>query len=613
MCYNRSVIDMRKKHSKKKKRKLSVYKIVGLLLFCISIVFCIMMTTLDILPFKYYIMMVIVFLIINICIDNFLFKKKIKKRKKNIVLIVSFLFMIIMVIPIIYMGKTLGFMKHIIAKNYKIENYSVIVLKDSEYNNINDINGHEVGMYESTDGALDAKKKLSNNVDVTYKKYDNTEKISQELLDKKIDIIVLEDSILNMIQEENTSFAESTKVIYNFKIKLKSQNEAKEVDVINEPFNIYLTGIDTYGDISSVSRSDVNIIMTVNPKTKQILLTSIPRDYYVELHGKNGSKDKLTHAGIYGTDMSMTTIEDLLGIEINYYFKVNFSSFIDIINAIGGIEVMSEYSFTSIDGIKYKEGENKLNGEEALSFARERKAFSEGDRQRGANQQAVIEAVIKKLSSKSILVKYDSLLSSIDGKFETNMSSKKITSLIKMQLNDMASWNVVSIVLDGSNGRGITYSGGNQELYVMIPDWNTVDEASSTIKDVLDGMILDESYVPDKSKSTRKIKSYGAGDVKKAHNDNDNKKEETNKKNNDEKEGTQKDNDKSADNEIETATTIEEVKDDEEEKIIEIVIDKEDKTEENKKTDDKDDQQKDKKNDDKNDSNTNTDKESKEN
>lgn len=628
MCYNDIVIDMRKKNKKNKKRKVSIYKISGLLLLCVSTIFCIVMTLLDILPLKYYGLMVIVFLIINVLIDSFLFKKKIKKRKKNIALGISFLLTVIMIVPIIYMGKTMNFMKHIVAKSYKVENYSVIVLKDSKYNNINDINNQSVGMYENTEGSSQAKTILTDSVDITFKKYDSIEMISQELLDKKIEIIVLEDSILNMIQEENSSFAESIKVIHTFKIKIKSQNEAKDVDVISEPFNIYLTGIDTYGDISSVSRSDVNIIMTVNPKTKQILLTSIPRDYYVELHGKKGSKDKLTHAGIYGTDMSITTIEDLLGIEINYYFKVNFSSFIDIINAIGGIEVISDYSFTSIDGIKYTEGKNKLNGEEALSFARERKAFAEGDRQRGANQQAVIEAVINKLSNKSILTKYDSLLNSIDGKFETNMGSKKITSLIKMQLNDMASWNVISIALDGSNGKGITYSGGNQELYVMIPDWNTVDEASSTIKDVLEGVILDESYVPDKSKSTRKIKSYGAGDVKKAttNTEDNSKKEQTTTKQDEKKEDSKSSENKLDDKKNDTSVTIEEPKDDEEDKIIEIIINKDDKkNDDDVKTDDKD--NKDNKNEDRDnldnnkeenkendkvDSDTNTDKEPKE-
>ncbi len=554
---------MKKKNIKKKKRKFSIYKMTGLLLFCVSIIFCVVMTMLDILPSKYYLLVVIILLIMNISVDSFLFRKKVKKHKKNTALGITFVLLVLLITPIIYMSKTLGFMMKISTTNYKIENYSVIVLKESNYNSIEDINGQSVGIYENTEGIKQAKKKLLDKIDVTFKSYDNGNTICQDLLEKKIDVIVVEDTILNMVKEENGDFESSIKVIHSFKIKIKSNNEAKSVNVVEEPFNVYITGIDTYGDISSVSRSDVNIVMTVNPKTKQILLTSIPRDYYVELHGKKGSKDKLTHAGIYGTDMSISTIEDLLGIEINYYIKVNFSSFIDIINTLGGIEVYSKYAFTSIDGIKYQEGDNNLNGEQALSFARERKAFSEGDRQRGANQQAVIEAVIKKMCSKSISTKYDSLLNSIEGKFQTNMSKNTITSLIKMQLDDMASWNVVSINLDGSNGKGITYSGGNQELYVMIPDWDTVDEASSTIKAVLDGTILDDSYKADKSKSTRKIKSYSTGDVQKAS-----KNEESPKT-----ESIEEDN-KKRENEI--VTIVEEKKEEDDDKVVEITIEKDD-------------------------------------
>ena len=566
---------MKKKSSKKRKRKISIYKLVGLCLFIMSCILLVMAKILDILPAKYFIVIIIGVLIINVLIDFFLFRKKAKRYKKNIALILSILLIVLSFFPIFYMNRTMDFMDSIVATDYKLENYSVIVLKSSKYDSINDIKELSVGIYENTDGINRAKKELTKQIDITYKSYDSLEDISKDLLDGKTSVIMLEDSIFSMIKEDNPDFEELTKIIYTFKIKVKSDNEAKEVNVVGEPFSVYITGIDTYGDISSVSRSDVNIVMTVNPKTKQILLTSIPRDYYVELHGKKGSRDKLTHAGIYGTDMSIGTIEDLLGIEINYYFKVNFSSFIDIINAIGGIEVYSKYSFTSIDGYQYSEGYNEMNGEEALSFARERKAFSEGDRQRGADQQAVIEAVIKKLSNKSILSKYDSLLKSIEGKFQTNMSSKKITSLIKMQLDDMASWNVVSISLDGSNGFGVTYSGGNQELYVMIPNWDTVDEASSTIKAVLDGKKLDESFKPDKTESTRVMKSYSET-TKKVD-----KKEEVKV---DKKEEVKEEKEEVKEDNKEEVKETSEVVDDSDEKEIEIKIE-DDKNENNDKTD----------------------------
>ena len=485
-----------------------------------------MVKSLDILPEKYFIAILIFLFVVNVILDYFLFRKKVKKKKKIIALCISILFIILSFFPLFYIGRTANFMESIVACDYKLENYSVVVLKSSEYKDVDDIKELSVGIYENTDGINKAKKELLNKVDVTFENYDDLDNIKKDLMDGKVNVLLLEDSILSMMKEDSPEFEEAIKVIYTFKIKIKSSNEAKDVNVVLDSFNIYITGIDTYGDISSVSRSDVNIVMTVNPKTKQVLLTSIPRDYYVELHGKKGSRDKLTHAGIYGTDMSIGTIEDLLGIEINYYFKVNFTSFVDIINALGGIEAYSKYSFTSIDGYKYSEGYNKMNGEEALSFARERKAFSEGDRQRGADQQAVIEAVIKKMSNKSIISKYNSLLNSIEGKFQTNMSPEKIKSLVKMQLDDLASWNVTSISLDGSNGMGITYSGGNQQLYVMIPNWDTVDEASSTIKAVLDGKKLDESFKPDKTTSTRVMKNYSGSDnyVKKTEEKEDNKK-----------------------------------------------------------------------------------------
>ena len=577
MCYNRYVVDMRKKSSNKKKRKFSIYKSAGLILFIVSLILFVMLKKLDVLPVKYEALVILFLLVVNGVIDWFLFRKKAKKLKKNIAFGFACLFSILFIIPMFYMGKTMNFMSKIGASNYKLENYSLIVLKDSKLDKVSDVKGKSVGIYENTDGVKDAKEQLIDKVEVTFENYDNLEKLAGDLLESKIEVIFVEDSILSMMKEDNPDFEGNIKVIYTIKVKIKTSNKAKDVNVSNEPFNVYITGIDTYGELSSVSRSDVNIVMTVNPKTKQILLTSIPRDYYVELHGKKGSRDKLTHAGIYGTDMSIGTIEDLLGIDINYYVKINFTSFIDIINAIGGIEVYSKYTFTSIDGYNYTEGYNQMNGEEALSFARERKAFSEGDRQRGADQQAVIEAMIKKLSNKSILTKYDSLLKSIEGKFETNMSSSQITSLIKMQLNDMASWKVKSISLDGTNGKGVTYSGGSQELYVMIPDWNSVDEASSTIKAVLDGEILDEDFKPDKTKSTRVTKSYSTTVT------------------NTEKKET-KEEDKVEEKENNVTSVEEKISDDENDKEIEIVIDKNKDKNKDKSSDTSDDKKDDDKN-----------------
>ena len=485
---------MGKRKGNRKKRKLSFYKIVGILLFIVSLIFGIFASLMDVLPTKYYILLIVFLLLLNVVIDFFLFRKKTKKVKKRIASGFAIIFMLVMIIASSYFYRTLEFLWGIGISDYKVENYSVIVLKDSKYKKIGNLKGKTIGYYENTVGSSDALKELNKEVSCKTDSYTNLSLFASDLLESKVDSLLVEESILNMLYEDNENFEDSVKVIYTFTVKIKTSNDAKDVNVVKEPFNVYITGIDTYGEISSVSRSDVNIVMTVNPETKQVLLTSIPRDYYVELHGIKGSRDKLTHAGIYGTDMSISTIEDLLGIEINYYLKVNFSSFIDIVNALGGIEAYSKYSFTSIDGYSYKEGYNKMNGEEALSFARERKAFADGDRQRGADQQAVIEAIISKACSKEILSKYNSLLDSIEGEFETNMSTKKITSLIKMQLNDMAKWTVTSIGLDGFNGNETTYTGGSQKLYVMIPDEETIKQASKLINDVINGEKLTGSY-----------------------------------------------------------------------------------------------------------------------
>ena len=481
----------------RKKRKLSIYKVLALMLFIASIFMSFIIYKVNILPNKYLYLVLGGIVFINLLFDMFLMRKKAKKGLR-----IFFSFLTIVVIGIMcfiahYILNTLGFLAKIGPKDYKTETYSVIVLKDSKYNKLKNLKDLDIGYYNNSEGAKQANKKVLKNVGVNFKSYDDANELAKELLEGETKVIMLEDSVLSMVNEDNPDFNSKTKVIYKFVIKLKSKTRAKDVNVTSKSFNIYISGIDTYGEITSVSRSDVNIIATINPKTKQILLTSIPRDYYVQLHGTTGVKDKLTHAGIYGVDKSITTIEDLLDIDINYYIKVNFTSVIDIVNALGGITVYSDYTFTSIDGVHFAEGNNNMNGEQALAFARERKAFLDGDNQRGKDQQAVIAALIKKMCSKSIITKYDSILNSLNGKFQTNMSSKKITSLLKMQLNDMATWNVSTYNLEGVNSTNYTYSGGNAKLFVMEPILGSIEEAHNLINDVKKGKKLKATYTYD--------------------------------------------------------------------------------------------------------------------
>lgn len=487
----------KRKNSKSSRRKISLFKITALLLLIISILFMILLYKIDILPFYQFCTILTGVFVVDLIFGTLLMRKKTKKAIRGFFVFLSFIVIGVMSYVSYNLLNTMGFLTNIQDDGYKTENYSVVVLKNSKCSKLIDIKGKEIGYYNNSDGANKANKRLTKIVNVKLNKYDDSTIIKDELLSNKVGAILIEDSILSMIKEENPDFENLTKVIYHFSIKIKVKNSAKDVNVTQDAFNIYISGIDTYGKISSVSRSDVNMIVSVNSKTKQVLLTSIPRDYYVKLHGVNGINDKLTHAGMYGVDMSIGTIEDLLGIEINYYIKVNFTSLIEIVDSLGGVNVYSDYTFNSIDGKHFTKGNNALNGEQALSFARERKAFSDGDRQRGRNQQAVIAAIISKVCSKQILTKYTSLLNSLEDKFQTNMKSSKITSLIKMQLKDMSAWNVSTYGLEGVDSRNYTYSAGNSLLYVMEPVTGSIQQAKELITQVINGKKLESSYTYD--------------------------------------------------------------------------------------------------------------------
>ena len=480
---------------KSKKAKWNVRKIVGVTTLLFNLVLTILLIVLNILPTKYLIPIVIIFIGIDALIILFGYFKKLKKKGSVIYIILNILWCLVCIFGSFYLFKTINFMGGLGKSDQKTENYSVIVLNDSAYEKVEDIKDKEVGLvsYQS-EGKTKAKEHLSSKVSVNYKDFETPQDLENALLDKDIEVIMIEDSYVEMFKEINEDFESLTRVIYSFSVQMKTEDISKDVSVTKEPFSIYISGIDTYGKISSVSRSDVNIVVTVNPNTNQILLVSIPRDYYVKLHGTTGYNDKLTHAGIYGVDMSVKTIEDLLGININYYVKVNFSSVIKIVDVLDGIDVYSEYTFKSYSGYNFTKGYNHMDGKQALDFARTRKAFASGDRQRGKNQQAVIEALIRKCSSAAVITKYSSLLDSINGSFQTNMSTKEITSLAKYQLDKMPEWTVKSISLDGSDAYNYTYSYGRSKAYVMVPYESSIKEAQQALSEILGGAVQESSY-----------------------------------------------------------------------------------------------------------------------
>ena len=466
---------------KNKKRLTLISKIFLVILNVIILLDIFLIIRMNVLPTK-FLMPVLVLIGIVLLVFNILLTRK--KKKKSFIYFLSVLVIFIFSLIGYYLLGTLGFLSGFGSHTYKEEAYSVVVLKNSNYEELKDLDNKRFGLISlESKGQKQALKKLKNKIDFKEKEYSDSGSLAQALLANDVEAILIENAQLEMVYENILDFEVLTKVLHEESIKIEVENKINKIDVTEDFFNIYISGIDTYGSVNKTSRSDVNLVASINPKTKEVLITSIPRDYYVSLAGKKGLKDKLTHAGIYGVETSMNTIADLLDTEIDYYVKVNFSSLINIVDTLGGIEVNSNYNFTTIDNYTFKKGINYLNGKKALSFVRERHAFDYlgGDRVRGENQQLVLKALIEKALKPSILVKYNSLLKSVDKSFITNIPEEYITKLINNQLDNNASWNIETINLDGSNGYEYTYSYQSQKLYVMIPNEETVINAQEKI------------------------------------------------------------------------------------------------------------------------------------
>ena len=277
--------------------------------------------------------------------------------------------------------------------------------------------------------------------------------------------------------------------------------------ITKEPFVVYLSGVDNRGELTEKARSDVNILAVVNPETKQAALINTPRDYYVDLAGTD-SKDKLTHAGLYGVETSMATLGNLYGVNVEHYIRINFAGFIRIIDAIGGVDVYSDQAFTSVgspgyyDPTTFAEGWNHLDGKSALAFARERHAFASGDIQRGINQMKVINAMMNKIKSPTVLMSFSKLMDAVSDCFVTSLSQEQISALVRMQLASLSDWDIQSYTVTGTGGKSSQcYSAKGQSLYVMKPDENSVNQAKELIASVLggDGTVSDTQQTPEKT------------------------------------------------------------------------------------------------------------------
>lgn len=403
-----------------------------------------------------------------------------------------------------YINKTRSAISSISGETTEVTQMAVYVKSDDAADSVEATAGYTYGILssldrENTDGAV-AHLNSEFGTEVQTKEYAGLTELADGILNGEVNAMLLNSGYLSVYEDMDGYTDFSTKIKEVGTVDVESTIQSAEESTPIEPittanggkvYTIYLSGIDTRGEMTAKSRSDVNIIATVNTDTHEILLVSTPRDYFVPLSISGGAPDKLTHAGIYGIDVCMDTLGMLYDIDINYYFRINFGGFVKVIDALGGITVNSDYDFDSknILGYHFNKGENYLNGEQALIFARERYAFQEGDRQRGKNQMEVIRGVVKKALSPEILTSYSSILSSLDGCFGTNITYEEIAQILQQQLTNGGDWTIVSYSVNGTGATEKPYS-MSQKAYVMVPDYNTVDKAKSLMEKVRNGEVV---------------------------------------------------------------------------------------------------------------------------
>ena len=497
--------------AKKKSRRINrAFRTVGKFLVGIQIlltlVFLAFIWRLGMIPTKYVAGLAAILLIFA----GLLFTLQVVTRGKAIVSkLISILMSAVLVFGSVYLFRTHNAVQDISGDSLgkQVDSMLVAVRSNDPAEKVKDTADYIYGLQHAEDGSdVDkAMEKVNQEIgaEVMTAEYKTLSEQAGALLDGNVQAIVYNEGFSGLLDEVYDNFQGQVKIIAQYSIESEGdtdtiiQGKAAEVNVKNETFNFYISGIGVYGPVSTKSRSDVNILATVNPETKQILLTNTPRDYYVEIPGiSQGSKDKLTHAGIYGVDKSMATLEQLYDVEIPFYARVNFTSLITLVDAMGGVDVESEYAFTTNgDGgavMSVQQGLNHFNGKQALAFSRERYSLAGGDNQRGKNQMAVIKAMFEKMISPEMLIKAPDLISQVSDSVETNMSMEQIQNLIQSQLNSGGGWTIKTMAAEGTGDSQYCYSMPTTALYVMQPNQESVDSIKAQIKAVENGEMLTE-------------------------------------------------------------------------------------------------------------------------
>ena len=454
-----------------------------------SIVFMISLSVLNMFSAKYLVFIGLILLIF--CLITL--TGQLAARKNAIFgKLIGILFIVVLAFGSYFILKMHSTIQNMTQASGKVDTVVVAVLTDDPAQTLRDAKEYDFGVQYKFKGdvikeAVDTiNKKVNKEIKTT--EYTSIPEQAHALFAKEVDAIVYNEAYTSILEDEIEGYSDKIRIIYSCEIVSEAKEivieAAKENEKDDDTFAMYISGIDVYGDIGTTSRSDVNIIAVVNTKTHQVLLITTPRDYYVPIPTISGDeRDKLTHAGIYGVEASIATLEQLYEMNIDYYTRVNFTSVVKIVDALGGVSVYSNQSFTA-GNLTIHEGYNDLNGEQALAFSRERHNVEGGDFQRGKNQQEVIKGIIKKAISPAILLGANNILNSISGNVDTNMPTEAIQNLIKEQLDTKASWNIKSMAAVGTGDSQTCYSIPNSQVYVAWPDQTSIDEIKSAVEAV---------------------------------------------------------------------------------------------------------------------------------
>lgn len=456
------------------------------------------MAMLGMLPVTYF-TAISLFLVLMVILDAILEKKALKYHRihKRPRVIIGAVLAVIMsagsafaAYQIIQGDYTIG---SVTGQNSDKVVYSVIVRKDSSYLKLNDLEHKALSFEKEDSNTKNVLNALSKEVGVNSFPDGNSVLLADDLMKKKTQAVLINESYRSTIEDNQEDFTKSTRILWQYSIDKKAM-EKTNADVDNDTFSIFVSGVDSRGGVDETSRSDANMVITVCPKTHQVLLTSIPRDYYVKIAGTNGAKDKLTHTGVLGTDCTVRTIEKMLDMHIDYYARINFAGVKNLVDALGGIKIYSDRELNLGDGevsntiVHIAKGTSTVNGTQALRFARERHSYEDGDSHRARNQQEVVAAVINKMSSPAVLKHYNKVLNAVQDCFRTNMDDRDIKKIVRLQLSSGKKWDIHRYELTGS---GKTMTGGfmmpNANLYYMIPNEKSINRAKAYIRKMENG------------------------------------------------------------------------------------------------------------------------------